>query len=125
MSLQASSPKDGGKKAYVEARNVITKASIVAIDILDLLLFSMAFKYAKNMPNPISVRVEKDLVPFSCTSIIKERIDKRRTENEAKVKTLLSELPASTGLIKKQVAVDIVSKSDENAVRILSVGLTM
>jgi len=101
MSLQASLPKDGGKKAYVEARNVITKASIVAIDILDLLLFSMAFKYAKNMPNPISVRVKKDLAPFSCTSIIKERIDKRRTKNEAKVKTLLSELPASTGLIKR------------------------
>jgi len=101
MSLQASIPKDGGKKAYVEARNVITKASIVAIDILDLLLFSMASKYAKNMPNPISVRVKKDLAPFNCTSIVKERTDKRRTKNEAKVKTLLSELPASTGLIKR------------------------
>jgi hypothetical protein len=101
MSLQASLPKDGGKKAYVEAMNVTMKANIVAIDILILSLFSMAFKYAKNIPNSISVRVKKDLAPFSCTSIIKEKIDKRKTKNEAKVKTLLSELLASAGLIKR------------------------
>jgi len=101
MSLQASLPKDGGKKAYVEARNVAMKAKVMATDMPDLPPFSIVFEYTRHKPNAINVKDRRDLASLSCISIIKEKVHKMKNKNEAKIKNLLLGFLMSNGLINR------------------------
>lgn len=124
MSRQVSLPKDGGKKAYVEARNMTTKAKAMATDMPNLPSFSMTLKYAKHMPNAISVKDREDRAPFDCNSIIRVRTYKIKGRNKTGVRillNLLSWLLASMGLMNRYIAIDVVSNIDENAKRIFNV----